>query len=190
MRPHPPEEIDLLFGRVEAGELVQRRKDTQMAQHRHRSLLSNRPAAPDVYLSIPPATPESHKQPIPDRGNFGLVAVRAKNPVRLTGGAGGHHLEACFVRQAGTIELFLQDGLGQEGELLKHRFIVEIIQPNAGLGKGVPVVGNLRGPRRQATKPVSTKLPQTRRRAPLLSPARRRAALYRYQRLDIEIAQN
>jgi hypothetical protein len=166
-----PEETDLLLERIEAGELIQWRKDTQMAQHCHRSLLSDGPATPDVYLAVPPETPKSHKQPIPHRGNLGLVTIGAKNPVRFTRGARGHHLEARIVREAGSIEVFLQDGLGQEGEPLQHRFVVEVVELHFGPGKGFPVIRNLPGSLGQAIKPAGTKLPEMRRRAPLLNSA-------------------
>jgi len=167
----PLEKTDLLLDRIEAGELVQRRKHTQVAEHRHGSLLSDWPATPNVHLAIPPATPESHEQPIPDRGYLGLIAVGSENPMRLTGGTRGYHLETPVTREAGPIELFLQDGFRQKGELLQHRFVVEVAQLHSGPGESFLVIRNLPGSRGQTVKPARTKLPETRRRAPLLSPA-------------------
>ena len=86
-------------------------------------------------------------------------------------------LTARIVREAGSFEVFLQDGLGQEGESLQHRFVVEVFELHFGPGKGFPVIRNLPGSLGQSIKPAGTKLPEMRRRAPLLSPAAQRSVV-------------
>jgi hypothetical protein len=151
---------------------VQGRENAQPAEEGYRTLLRSGPSTSNIHLPVPTAAAERDEQPIPGRGNLRLIPVGPPDPVRLTGGARGHDFKSREAIQLGASgELLLQDGFGEEWQLLEDRFLLKVLRGEARAGEGSAIMGNVPRPRGEPAEPAGAELRQLRRRSPLLDRA-------------------